>query len=338
MRRIVIAVCNREYLTNISDLFPSFIKDRVEYVFHTTPEAAIVKGALKVNFDFIIEGVLEGKLTDSNITTPWKALIPSRHIAMQRSSKSMMGLKLNAFKGCPSYLAVPTYRHTKGQTRGLTANLTHADRCIIKPENGARGLGHLLFNPKTTPVELLLEIVNEAQTEMEFSELLKERGFTEVELQNGHERSEGESFNQLKNQNFVIQELITGITKQYRVLAYLDAKNTLVWKAYERSVETVSDGFQTLAKPVPYGKVANKEVIAALKKHEGYEHFELVIGSILETESFIASFDLFLTETAWGFLEYSNQFGVIAPGETVADEMVKTALVAKINDVLKSIN
>lgn len=341
MKTVVVAVVGRELLTNISDLFPSFKSMGYHVILQDRPEANVVAGKVITNFDVLIEGTVNRERTKSNIGVTWDLLVPDRYIQMNRCSKSLMSVLFarHARPTTISYKVISAYRYHKTSSRMMSRDLDLDKHYVIKPEHGARGLGHLVFSPKTAQVETILAALASASDFDDFEARLTKAGASGVTIHRGQERHDRESLEALQSQELLIQELIPDITEQYRVVAYLTSDADDItgreckYHIVKRNISDSSDpsGFAPLGPP-KHDKEDKEGFYRLLHERDPIDAeiiFDAVVEEVLMEESFIASFDVFFTPSSWGFLEYSNQFGVIGMGCNSASESTRKALIAE---------
>ena len=352
LETIVVAVNNIDMLTNIRDLPRSFTckENKLRFVVHTDPKFRVVDNGVITNFDFLVNGTTMEE-SESVVSLPWYPYLPvQQQVTSLRSSKwelqmflasSKLATTSKSFKIIPTYY-VPLQEGCRVQGNELSRDKTY----VLKTKYGARGMGQFMFTPKDVSLEQILIAVNQSKDHKEFEKKFSNiAGSDRVSYSKGLEFSEGESFSILKGQDFVIQELVPNIVKEFRLIARHDGEG-VNWLCHERILvdresqsglkftQASIDGASPLTElQVSRSNLGLGEVLLSKGISES---FDSLIKDLLNKYGFLLSIDLFLTdENELGVLEVSNQFSVVDFGEKFCNEFTKDALVEAVKNKIK---
>jgi hypothetical protein len=184
------------------------------------------------------------------------------------------------------------------------------DRVLIKSTDGARGVGHIVFdNTKASIFKFMSQLrgagVHDAQAVLdEYKEA--------IEVHTGQLHQHNEVLTVLTSQQLMVTEIIENVLEEARVVTDYAGRPALI-KMRERK-QNVQKGFD---KGTGYRQAtgANRNDETLL---EGLHQIRDDSPLMAEIQAFLLhlpplnSVDLFFTDTGWGIFEYCNQFGTEA--------------------------
>lgn len=280
--------------------------------FHENPKMSVVDGEVFFNFDFMI-GNGQEKVGESDAV----AVVPSDRLFINRRyNKIEQALRINQFvdtqanknkSSFSNFYKVRSWAHR--QPYGVSHLVPAGGRVVVKPCDGARGIGQFLVDTTKIPLIVFVEALDLYREDR----LSKEAFFAELDKYPeaykyavAGEKSEDEGLKALRSQDFVIQSFVDNVVAEYRLIT--DHNGDITY-CQQRTIRKTDTGFSQAtgsesnsllaSDVVPITDVLNKQSHKDLNQL-GRE----VIGPL-------SSIDLFVTEDGkWGIFEYCNQFGI----------------------------
>lgn len=309
--------------------------------FHNDPRMSIVDGETRFNFDYII--------TDGNVkidgTFDAHDIVPAERVRLiKRFDKQTQTVRLNNFaneqqrktKGAvPAYkdfVRLSTWFNTQPHSK---MQLVDPDSMVIvKPRDGARGIGQFLIDPTIIPFVVFTEkLARYRGDKITGEELLNDLRKIDPNLKysTAGENYENEGLLCLKLQDFMIQSYVPNIKAEYRIITngrgdvgYCQKRDIRKDSAFPQA--TGSDTNSILADDV----IPIKEVLSATQVKELNLMMREVVGPM-------SSADLFVTEDGrWGIFEYCNQFGIVGVPMKIARDLHKDFIAELISSEVKT--
>ncbi len=290
--------------------------DEYQVVFHRDPRMSINESGVHFNFDIVVN---DGNLTIDDIAI--SELVPAQAIhTIRRYNKVEQQLRLlNYVTSHKQYLAdrsgsfknfYPVITHHHHQSMGLTHLINPSNPVVIKPLDGARGIGQFLIDPKKVPLIAVIDILDRYRVgRLNAEDVLPALKKYDPELRyaTAGENREGEGLSVILSQGYCIQSYIPTIAEEYRLIT---GSGGAIAYCQKRTVRKASNSDFAQATGSDANSCVGSDVCdieSVLAKKDLKELGELtrdVIGPL-------SSIDLFLTEDGkWGIFEYCNQFGI----------------------------
>jgi hypothetical protein len=184
------------------------------------------------------------------------------------------------------------------------------DKVLIKSTDGARGVGHIVFdNTKASIFKFLVHLRNGGQHQAK--EVLNEYRDA-IEVHTGQLHKHDEVIDVLTSQQLMITAIVEDVTEEARVVTNHVGAPALI-KMRERK-HNVQEGFD---KGTGYLQAtgANRSDDTLLTSLYQIRRDSPMMDEITEFLGHLPplnSVDLFFTKTGWGIFEYCNQFGTEA--------------------------
>ena len=203
---------------------------------------------------------------------------------------------------------------------------------VMKPNNGARGIGHIVFDTAKVSTTKVNEAIQKASSGKELvKELTEDQTKRDALFYEGQPHQHDEGFSQLKASRAFFK-YIPNIAKEYRVITGHDSKPIYVIERKRVNSIEDSDSYQEIV----YLQAQSDEVYKSKRTLQGAgisASIESQVVILLSTMKIpLHSVDLFVTEDGkWGIFEYAYEFGTKAvPAELLRDGAMKyVASVAK---------
>lgn len=334
----VLAIADNHLMDNLNhiarqmDVFVEGVGD-VRIITHTSPEWSHGKTGLVTNFDMLITNGTARTQADAL----WQDILPEHRVHVsKRPTKLEMGINLDRWARemkLKHFLAIPTHVSSYGALRQSDFGHDLTGKVVIKPNHGARGIGHFVIDADRVSLETFLHDLNTvmSQPEQERFTRLKEMVATyepHVVIGGGAENFDGEGMKMISEQGLVVQQLVDEVMEEYRVLLDVNSMPSLILRR-NRLDKTVGrkDGnvylqaTGVLNKLTEFTEVRWDDVIDAgdfvdAQKAEVIYEMEKMFKKLPG----MSSVDLFLKagvvgstdpdlEPKFGFFEYCNQFG-----------------------------
>jgi len=311
------AVIPSHSMNNWDILGQGIILGENEYrvTFHRDPRMSIMHGKVNFNFDIIVN---DGLLTIDDMKV--ENLVPVNRIhTIRRYNKVEQQTRLLArvaferesdedrdlFKNF-----VPVVMHHQRQSSGATLLVNPTDKVVVKPLDGARGIGQFLIDPTVIPLSVIVDLLDTfRRDQITREDVLKKLHKFDPQLKyaTAGEKYEGEGFDAIKSQGFCVQDHINNIKSEYRLIT---GHNGEIVYCQRRSIRSqTEDGFrQATGSETNSAKgtdiMSINDVLSADDREALLELTTTVIGPL-------SSIDLFITmDNKWGIFEYCNQFGI----------------------------
>lgn len=270
-------------------------------VVHNDPRVSIQGSESIFNFDIVINGDMKAK---------WVDMLPSHRIGeLKRYSKLVQAVQLNQFAKYrippESFALVPTHRVGWG-----TKNYPAVEAAVvIKPEDGARGIGHFVVAADLVNVNYFLDRLDyylsqdvNAPYWRSTDEFLAQFDGA-AQYYSGGEKHDGEGLEALREQGLLVQSVMD-VAVEYRLLTDLNGK--IAYCQRRRFRDYRADYRQAIGS----GGLDHRDLCTFEELPEAIDKDYLAsIASALVGP--MGSVDLFITkDNKWGIFEYCNQFGI----------------------------
>lgn len=308
MNRVFIVVS--ELMNNFGIVPQGTIIGKKQVFFHNDPQVSIVDGTPSFNFDYMVsDGLMTINGHDAESIVSSKRLFINR-----RYNKLQQAIRLNNYAqeyhelpGFMSFVPVRSWAHR--QTGGYT-NLVHPqDKYVIKPNDGARGIGQILIDPVKIPfvvvVDALDRYVSARYTKEQFFEQLHKYD-PSIKLTTAGENREDEGIKSLSNQGWIVQSFIDNVKAEYRLIT--DYKSDIAY-CQKRAIRKVDDTFPQ-ATGSDTNSIAGDDVLSidTVLTSKRLAALQAMVKAVIGP---LSSIDLFTTSNGgWGIFEYCNQFGI----------------------------
>ncbi|MCY1297089.1 hypothetical protein D9M70_465150 [compost metagenome] len=286
--------------------------------FHDDPQVSIINGEAYFNFDFMI--------TDGTILINGQAaerIVPEHMVFMNRRySKTEQAMRINSYAkrmaglghfNAEEFIGVRTWLNS--QPLGMSNLVQPTGKVVIKPKDGARGIGQFLIDTDKIPFAVVITALDKFVIDGVKEDLFKElkRYDPNLAYSTKGEKSDDEGLTGLRLQGFVVQSLIENIEAEYRLITDEHGRVAYCQKRTITSVE----GF-----PQASGSDTNSilgEDIVPIDNVLSPGQFRDISAVARDVIGPLSSIDLFVTkDKKWGIFEYCNQFGIKGvPGKTV---------------------
>ena len=283
--------------------------------FHNDPRMSADGDTVHFNFDYMItDGTI---MIDSNVDA--ESIVPAHMLSItKRYNKFEQMTRLRNFateqakkgKFDIDNFIVPGVWYNKQQSGLSNLVIPDEEKVIVKPVDGARGIGQFMVKLDKIPFVVFVETLDryrlEKITEEQFWLGLNKFSGCYVYSTAG-EHYENEGLASLKNQGYMVQGFVKDVCSEYRLLTDLDGKIAYCQmrgiRDKDQSEFPQATGSDTNSIEgsdiVPIEEVVNKRTLRDLNAVASK-----VVGPL-------SSIDLFLTEDdRWGIFEYCNQFGI----------------------------
>jgi len=308
MDRVFIVI--PDTMNNFSVLPQGTIIGDKQVFFHNDPMMSIVNGDPFFNFDLMIS---DGNVRMNDI--PVENVVPANQLSMHtRYSKLEQAMRINnhvsankAHVGYASFVPVKSWYNK--QPSGMSNVVNPTGKVVIKPRDGARGIGQLLIDPAKIPFIVAVEtldryILTLFSKETLFDTLKKfDPDFTYSTKGENHE---DEGLTVLRSQGYVIQNFIDNVDAEYRLIT---DHNCRVAYCQKRSIRNDAEGFPQ-ATGSDTNSIAGTDIVD-ITTVMSPDEFRALSTLLAEVVGPLSSIDLFTTsDGGWGIFEYCNQFGI----------------------------
>lgn len=244
-----------------------------------------------------------------------KLLPPHMVTVIPRPNKEIMAVRVNRWMEVNDTtkmgLPLPVY---KGEQESGISNVVNPKcKVVIKPMNGARGVGQLLVDFTVVPFISFMQHYHRYTTDKlskdDFIAYVRKYQ-PDFDINSGVENYTEEGKAQLDG-GFTMQKYVGNIDAEYRLMT--DYRGDVVY-CQRRIIET-SRAFPQASAMAPDRE---EDIIHDYVAHFGPK-WEIIKRLITEVAGPMNSIDLFTTKTGhWGIFEYSNQFDVASVPYDVA--------------------
>ena len=288
-----------------------------EVIRHSAPATRVRGNRADANFDFA--------LTVDREQANWTKQ-PGR---LPRGKKSQQDIEI-AKAGFGIELFVPLNSYTDFNF-GFDPNKSY----VIKPEHGARGIGQILI-PSRVPVDLILETIKAAGG---ISDILEKH--PAIQYNTHGERRENEGWAHIKERNFFVQEFVSGISSEIRLLLSVAEKKTYCGVTVRQRSTGIypqaSGGYEKTGKihPLHTGQTVLHALDTAFSESMPVAEYAIYAEVLPQIGLFIerlgltfGSVDLFFKKDSngkvigWGVFEYSTEFGYTSFNAAHVQDMV----------------
>ena len=328
MKRIN-AVVATHAMNNWDVLGQGVVVGDYEVYFHRDPRMSIQDGRVRFNFDVVVDdgSLMIDKMKLHHLVPPRRVHTIKRYNKVEQQMRLLALVELNNDEenGFLFKNFYPLTMHHNPQMNGFSQLINPERPVVIKPLDGARGIGQFLVDPAMIPLTVVVDVLDGlVRGRVEIDDVLPTlRKFDPTfEYATSGEREENEGLHAIKSQGFCIQDYVPKIKLEYRLLTGQDGEIAYCQRRDIRSKNNT--GFaQATGSEANSAKgddiVAIRDVLSG-SDLQGLQEMARLVGPL-------SSIDLFITEDEkWGIFEYCNQFGMkgvpIQLAQTLHSEMI----------------
>ena len=315
MKRINVVVASHA-MNNWDVLSQGMSLDNGEYevYFHRDPQMSINGGHARFNFDVVVnDGSLKIDGMDLQNLLPGRRVHTiKRYNKVEQQLRLLAAVELNSddenehlFKNF-----YPLTMHHNPQLHGFSQLVNPDNRVVVKPLDGARGIGQLLIDPDKIPLTAVVDVLDGLKTgRTQLADVLPElhKYDPTFKYATSAEKFENEGLTAIQSQGFCIQDYVPKIKLEYRLLTGQDGE---IAYCQRRSIRDKDNTGLAQATGSETNSAKGNDICAINDVLGGSdlkglrELVQTVIGPL-------SSVDLFITEDEqWGIFEYCNQFGM----------------------------
>lgn len=329
--RRTIAIATSYFIDNIDVLGQGLVVnvkgEDFSVIFHRDPQFSLVGDRVEYNFDILQDwgGI---KFADVDL----RDIVPSHRISiLPRYTKTVQMARLinaadkyrasgitNSQYNKSKWLHVPTWFTGRTWNKNLSVPVTDTGKVVIKPNDGARGIGQFVVDTSNITTQAFLaefyKSFEESVTDSAVEDFCKRmNGIASYHSDNENGRHEG--IHSLLGQGAVVQSFVPNIAAEFRLITNALGDVTYVQK---RRIERVDSGFpQAIGSGV--GDSTDKCVcLTDVLSPESIKMLNYVARTAIGPMN---SIDLFVTDDGhWGIFEFCNQFGTTG---IPSDQLIK---------------
>lgn len=314
MKKMVIGLL-QSGTNNIYQIPPYFHRSGVEVMVHHNPNLTLLGSEFKVNADIVAGFFNPGAVED----VYFRSAMGDNYHHIQRFKKSEQVAKLIAYQNkhfvedsdlslleVPQTLSASTSAHSGQWARSAIDHLggsfgeqtTHIDRVVVKPENGARGLGQA-----TIPIDQLryfFEHVTKKTPYGKLKDMFPDAHFSGVERGPNTEEKEDDELPLSLHDEWMVSEYVNEIVSEYRLVVGGD-------KVYCEERQRTEGNYQHANLDLDKGiKTGSYQV---LNPTSHFHNLAMSISAAFDMP--LGSIDLYeRANGTLGFLECCPQFGM----------------------------
>lgn len=331
MKRIVVAI-SLHMMNQWDVLEQGCIIGDCEVIFHNDPRMTIRKDRTFFNFDFAIDDgrtKIDGYLMTSVVPKDRLVIIPrfnkvEQHLFLRRAVDNAILHDIDL----SNFIGIDIYHNS--QTNGNSHLLDIDGPVVVKPLDGARGIGQFLVQE---PAGTLIKIVDTLNA-VRHKRIAVEDAITSLAAYSDHfvystkgERRPFEGIEAIAEDGLCIQGFVPDIVGEYRLITDANCK---IAYCQVRDIRTEgANGFPQAVGGA--GDFTDETLLMKIVREEEIEAIEYLAKEVVGPCS---SIDLFVTaDKRWGFFEYCNQFGVIGVRTSIVKGICKGMLKKTISDL-----
>jgi len=319
-----------DHLTNLRHLPPRFEvkggskRDPVMYhvTTHGEPRYEVAESGAITNFDVLIAN----QFFETADGIPWRELLPEKVAVVPRFDKISQALRINGFKlpEDSGHRKIATFSSDSAKNdQAYSFGTKIKGSVVLKPRHGARGVGHFVADTDKISIGMLIHDIRDQNIPV--ADIVT-KYTPHVTYHGGMENYDNEGRSQLVSQGMAVQERVSGVKDEYRVL--VDG-NSEVFAVLPRSRYKMVTGGEG-AHGHDYDQATGTSVFLdsaykgmsleeALPKPAHLKAFCKLVKAVVPP---LNSVDLFVTEDGeWGIFEYCNQFGTVGVPLPVATDL-----------------
>lgn len=288
-----------------------------EVFFHRDPQMTIVDGATRFNFDIAIH---DGKLNIDGMVLDH--LLPSHRIhTIKRYNKveqhtriaGFLAAYYNQYQRPEERVMFKNFEQVKmwfnRQASGWSHLINPERPVVVKPRDGARGIGQFLINPNKIPMAVVIDNLDTFRRGTITGEQLMAalaKFDPDMAYSTEAERYPGEGLEAISQQGYTIQSFVPDIKLEYRLLSDKDGH---IAYCQRRGIRSGNDGFpQATGSSTDSIKGDDVCHIKDVLSPTDLEGLEEIVRNVIGP---LSSIDLYITgDEKWGIFEYCNQWGM----------------------------
>lgn len=231
-------------------------------------------------------------------------------IYQSRETKIAMTLRMAAIArrlGLKNFISPRIYSTQFADKRNSTFGPEIAGRVVVKPTDGARGIGQIVADmDKVTPAALMILIKSADDKENFLSNI--EALAPHVEYHIGHGELE-EGLTSLVEQGFFVQQQVPDVSEEFRLILDKDSTVAMSFKR-KRDLKPLDPERNAFEYKQATGVTYFREETKPCGEYALSIHREEIEMLLKELNIPLNSVDLFFTSSGkWGIFEYCPQFG-----------------------------
>jgi hypothetical protein len=316
--------------------FPLSDDSRVRVLIHNDPRLSHTFHGSVPNFDLLIDGGYS--------KTPWSDLLePGQYIGLKRYPKDVQGVLLRRFN--KNYGSKTNFENVPAWAVGW-GKRNYPDATgwlVIKPLDGARGIGHFVLDSHYINLDFFLKrldwIVEQAANKKleddAFNKFLEDFG-EHVEYHSSGDREKYEGLVALHQQGYLVQSRVQFVEKEFRVLTDFEGKPVYFQERQVRKTDDEPTGSKYTQATGGGVRIEHSNICDDADKwfvdhpEVDREYFERLCSEVIGPMS---SIDLFFTIGGrWGIFEYCNQFGISGVPADIARALHLQFIVMKMHE------
>ena len=315
MERVYIVVS--KFMNNFWSLHQGIVIAGKQVFFHNDPQLSIIDGAEYFNFDYMItDGNIEINGIEASRIVP-----PERLVMVKRYSKVEQAMRLNHYSRRPefgkeNFVPIKTWLHP--QAMGASNLVSPTGKVVIKPKDGARGIGQFLVDTSKIPFAVMIDALDRYIKDVyKKVDLFKELNKYDPDMcySVAGEQREDEGLGAIKSQGYIIQSFVDNILAEYRVITDRDGTPSY---CQQRSIRGDKDFPQATGSDTNSILGDDVVLLSSVLPEDQLNDFKAMSAAVVGP---LSSIDLFVTKDGkWGIFEYCNQFGIKGvPAQVVAN-------------------
>jgi len=274
-----------------------------QVVIHNTPAINVQGTETVFNFDILITGQANGDGVNEHVPEHRICRIP-RHKKFTQAVKLQQAVAAYGQQEPTCFLNIPTWFNGWGGRNYPCA----IEWMVVKPNDGARGIGHFTVATAYVNMDYFLKAMNkllEGEHTQENFDAFIESFAGKVEYHTGGENYPFEGLESLKTDGVVVQSVIQNIGKEYRVITDKDCEPSYFQERRSRDPESKYPQATGGGAVIDIGMIKTHDDLPSCINMDLLRHLcKKVIGPM-------SSIDIFVTNDGyWGIFEYCNQFGI----------------------------
>lgn len=295
---LTVAIDQPDWINQFNMLPFRWQHEFMDVTVHHDPKWTVVNGEPVFNFTILITSQPE----------KWEGIVPEGQLfGVKRLGKTQQNAKLNRFiraSGAKHAVVVPFWASNfqDGKHTSFLGHDLHG-RVVVKPEDGARGVCHMVVDFDKVSVGAFLRDLYTKDVKLA---TMHEKYKDHIVVGNGHAWDKEEAEKIKEEGDFTFQRYVDNINTEIRILT--DYKGDIGFACLR---ERSGDEYKQ-ATGVTH-LIDKQQVVdeGFLKKwiHEDYDIFKTLLKEVVGPMS---SVDLFITNDGkWGICEYCNQYGIV---------------------------
>lgn len=304
MQKVYVVVSR--LMNNFDILHQGIVVGDHQFFFHRDPKVSVINGVPYYNFDYMIT---DGSLEIGGMKAE-KILPKEMYRYHPRHSKLEQGLRMNQFMAKhPNHGYIPVQCWMNRLTDNGDGLVNPKGKVVIKPKDGARGIGQYLVDTDKVPLAQVIDALDRyVGARIDKEDLIKrlDKYGEGIVYSTAGENWPEEGLSCLRDQGYVIQSYVEGIESEYRILT---GSHGEIAYCQRRTIKDTGNGYaQATGSDTDSLKGDDIVNIDAVLKPGCLKMLERLLKEVVGP---VSSVDLFVkSPDEWGIFEYCNQFGM----------------------------